>query len=228
MKQFICKNLSVGYEGKSVQEDINLSIDSGGFLCIVGRNGAGKSTLIKTILGLIPPISGSVEFGDGLKSTDVGYLPQQTQIQKDFPASVWEVVLSGCVNRHKMRCFFSKDEKNLAMEMLRKLDISELKKRTYSKLSGGQQQRVLLARALCATSKVLLLDEPVAGLDPTATSEMYKLIKKLNDEGITIIMITHDVDHGIEFSDYVLYLDDKSNFMGKNEYLNMIRGGGNE
>ena len=173
--------------------NINLKIEAGDYLCIVGENGSGKSTLMKTILGLQPPISGTIEFQEGLTQTEIGYLPQQSDIQKNFPASVFEIVLSGCQNRLGRKFFYSKNHKAMAEENLKILGISDLKNRCYRELSGGQQQRVLLARALCATKKVLLLDEPVAGLDPHVTDEMYRLIKKLNDEGLTIIMISHDI-----------------------------------
>ncbi len=228
MKQLSLENLSVGYDGTAVQSGISIEIKSGDYLCIVGNNGAGKSTLIKTILGLIPPISGKISFENGLNSTDVGYLPQQTQIQKDFPASVWEVVLSGNINKHGFRFYYNKEEKKLAEEMLAKLGISDLKKRSYSRLSGGQQQRVLLARALCATRKILLLDEPSAGLDKTSTTEMYSTIKKLNDEGITIIMITHDIENSIKFSNHVLLIDKSAKLMQTGEYITATEVGQSE
>ncbi|SDB15352.1 zinc transport system ATP-binding protein [Pseudobutyrivibrio sp. YE44] len=186
-------NLKVGYEGQPVLSDINLKIEAGDYLCIVGENGSGKSTLMKTILGLQAPISGKIEFSDGLAQTEIGYLPQQSDVQRDFPASVFEIVLSGCQSRLGRRFFYTKEHKAIAEENIKKLGIAKLKKRCYRELSGGQQQRVLLARALCATKRILLLDEPVAGLDPQVTEEMYELIKQLNDEGLTIIMISHDI-----------------------------------
>ena len=204
MKQIMCKNLSIGYSNNVLHKDINLSINKGSYVCIVGDNGAGKSTFIKTVLGLINPISGSVEMSNGLKPSDIGYLPQQTQVQKDFPASVYEVVLSGCLNKLGFRMFYNNAEKQLAKDMLEKLGITHLMKKSYSTLSGGQQQRVLLARALCATNKILLLDEPSAGLDAGTTREFYHLIKDLNDEGITIMMITHHIQDAIEYSNYIL------------------------
>ncbi|MFI3227645.1 MAG: ABC transporter ATP-binding protein [Clostridia bacterium] len=207
--QIVCQNLSVGYNNVSVRENISFSIPSGSYTCVVGENGVGKSTLIKTLLGLLPPISGSVTMENGLKSVDIGYLPQQTQIQKDFPASVFEVALSGCLNKIGLRPFYNKAEKQLAKDMLEKLGILNLAKKSYSQLSGGQQQRVLLARALCATNKILLLDEPTAGLDAVTTDDFYKLIKELNGEGITIIMITHCLHEAIDDADFVLLLDAK-------------------
>ncbi len=205
--QIICKDLSVGYDNVPIQKNINFHINAGAYVCVVGENGVGKSTLIKTILGLLPPIEGSIEIGNGIKGYSVGYLPQQTNVQRDFPASVYEVVLSGCLNKVGMRPFYNKAEKNLAKKMLEKLNILELQKKSYSELSGGQQQRVLLARALCATDKILLLDEPTAGLDIGSTKEFYKLIKSLNKEGITIIMITHNLNEAISDADTVLCLN---------------------
>ncbi len=205
--EIICNNLSVGYNNTPLHSNINFTIPAGAYACVVGENGAGKSTLIKTILGLLPPIEGSITMGKNLSAIDIGYLPQQTQVQRDFPASVYEVVLSGCLNKMGLRPFYNKVEKQLAKDMLARLNILELGKKSYSELSGGQQQRVLLARALCATTKVLLLDEPTAGLDVATTSEFYKLIKSLNKEGITIIMITHNLNEAISDADLILCLN---------------------
>lgn len=186
------KDLAVGYEGRPVLTDINFEINSGDYFCIVGENGSGKSTLMKTMLGLRNPISGAISF-DGLTQNEIGYLPQQSSLQKDFPASVYEIVVSGCQNSLKKGFFYKKEHKEMAMENIRRMGVEHLAGRCYRELSGGQQQRVLLARALCATKKVLLLDEPVAGLDPQVTEEMYNLIEKLNAEGLNIIMISHDM-----------------------------------
>ncbi len=205
--EIICNNLAVGYNNIALHQDINFSIPSGAYACIVGDNGVGKSTLIKTLLGLLPPISGTVKIGSSHKSPDIGYLPQQTQVQKDFPASVYEVVLSGCLNKIGLRPFYNKAEKAKAQEMMAKLGISTLAKKSYSRLSGGQQQRTLLARALCATDKILLLDEPTAGLDLAATRDFYRIIKELNKEGTTIIMITHNLQEAINDADYVVCLN---------------------
>ena len=185
MFQLICDQVSVGYDGKAVLQNLNFTVNAGDYLCIVGENGSGKSTLMKTILGLRPPIDGKIETGDGLKQNEIGYLPQQTAAQKDFPASVQEIVLSGCQARCGLRPFYNQQEKQLARENIQKMQIESLTKRCYRELSGGQQQRVLLARALCATRKMLLLDEPVSGLDPKVTAKMYQLIAELNRrEGI--------------------------------------------
>lgn len=189
------KELSVGYEGSSVLSGINFEINAGDYFCIVGENGSGKTTLMKTILGLQTPISGEFNFSDGLLKNEIGYLPQQSDVQRDFPASVFEIVLSGCQNGLGKKFFYSKEQKELALQNIKRMGIAQLKNRCYRELSGGQQQRVLLARALCATKRVLLLDEPVAGLDPQVTAEMYELIKQLNDDGLTIIMISHDIDN---------------------------------
>ncbi len=199
-----CKDLSIGYNNVPLHNNINVTIPSGAYVCIVGDNGAGKSTLVKTILGLIPVVNGSVNVGEINNYSYIGYLPQQTQVQKDFPASVYEVVISGCLNKIGFRPFYNKAEKALAKDMLTKLNIMNLKNRSYSELSGGQQQRVLLARALCATDKILLLDEPTAGLDVDTTEDFYKLTKDINREGTTIIMITHNLKDVIADADYVL------------------------
>lgn len=207
MAQLTCQALSVGYEGKAVLQDLNFSVRSGDYLCIVGENGAGKSTLMKTILGLQPPIRGKVLTGDGLRPNEIGYLPQQTQVQKDFPASVWEIVLSGCQGHCGRRPFYRRAEKQLAERALEKLHISPLARRCYRELSGGQQQRVLLARALCATRSMLLLDEPTAGLDPKATAELYQLIARLNhQDGITVIMISHDLTAALDAASHILHI----------------------
>lgn len=193
-----------------VAHDLAFSVNEGDYLCIVGENGSGKSTLIKTLLGLIHPLSGTVTFGDGLKQTEIGYLPQQTIVQRDFPASVHEVVMSGCLNRIGMRPFYGRAEKQRAAETMEQVGVSEIAKRCYRELSGGQQQRVLLARALCATQKMLLLDEPVAGLDPHASEDMYRTIRELNkNEDITIIMISHDVDEAIQYASNILHMGKK-------------------
>jgi len=210
-----CRDLTLGYEGKKVVEGLTFTVESGEYLCIVGENGSGKSTLMKTILRLKAPLSGQISTGDGLKQTEIGYLPQQTVVQKDFPASVREIVLSGCLNRCGFRPYYSREEKALAEMNMGKMGIASLAKRCYRELSGGQQQRVLLARALCATRKLLLLDEPVAGLDPKVTAEMYALIEKLNrDEGITVVMISHDIAAATRYASHILHISSKPLFYG--------------
>lgn len=220
MAQIICQNLSVGYDSKVILKNLSFEVNKGDYLCIVGENGSGKTTLIKSILGLIPTISGKLETGDGLKSNEIGYLPQQTIVQRDFPASVKEIVLSGCQGRMGLRPFYSKSDRLLAEKNMKKMDITDLSKRCYRELSGGQQQRVLLARALCATQKILLLDEPVSGLDPRVTAEMYQTIKTLNDEGISIIMISHDVDAAVKYASHILHIGNTVFYGTTEEYVN--------
>ena len=232
MAQLTCQKLCVGYDGKSILQDLDFEVFAGDYLCIVGENGSGKSTLMKTILGLQMPISGRILTGDGLRKNEIGYLPQQTVVQKDFPASVREIVLSGCQGRCGSRPFYNKEEKQLALDAMDKMQITQLAKHCYRELSGGQQQRVLLARALCATQKMLLLDEPVSGLDPKVTAEMYALIEKLNcEDGITVIMISHDIAAAVQYASHILHIGDTVFFGTKDAYLNEFpqawqKGGG--
>ena len=220
MAQFICKELTLGYDGNPILENLSFSVSAGDYLCIIGENGAGKSTLMRTILGLQPPMKGQVAMGDGLKANEIGYLPQQTVVQKDFPASVREIVRSGCQGQCGFRPFYNKKEKQLAEENIKKMGIEHLADRCYRELSGGQQQRVLLARALCATRKLLLLDEPVSGLDPKVTQEMYELIRKLNQEdGITIMMISHDLEAALRYASHILHIGKKIYFGKKEDYV---------
>ena len=212
-------NLTLGYDSMMVVKDLTFKVDPGDYLCILGENGAGKSTLMKALTGLLKPISGTIERGDGLNPGELGFLPQQTLIQKDFPASVQEIVLSGCLSRLGLRPFYSKKEKQIANENIERLGISELKKRSFKDLSGGQQQRVLIARALCSTGKLLLLDEPVTGLDPVAQADLYELIGKLNSEGTAIIMITHDAGAAVENCSHVLHIGEEIFYGKKEEYL---------
>ena len=225
MAQLTCQNLTVGYDGRTVLQGLNFEVNPGDYLCILGENGSGKSTLMKTILGLQAPISGTILTGDGLRKNEIGYLPQQTQVQKDFPASVREIVLSGCQGRCGSRPFYSKEEKRLAEENIGKMGIGSLTKRCYRELSGGQQQRVLLARALCATRKMLLLDEPVSGLDPRVTAEMYGLIETLNrEEAITVMMISHDISAALKYASHILHIGDSVFFGTKADYLRSPQG----
>ncbi|MBE5830594.1 MAG: ABC transporter ATP-binding protein [Butyrivibrio sp.] len=219
MALITASDVSLGYDNHAIVKELNFEVNSGNYLCIVGENGSGKSTLMKTLLGLRSPLSGQIHFGDGLKANEIGYLPQQTVIQKDFPATVREIVLSGCQGRCGLRPFYNRQEKELADKNIERMGITGLKNRPYRELSGGQQQRVLLARALCATQKVLLLDEPVAGLDPNVTAGMYALIEKLNMEGITIIMISHDISAAIRYASHILHIGDRLFFGSKEEYL---------
>lgn len=224
MAQIICRDLAIGYEGKTVVQNINLSVKKGDYLCVIGENGAGKSTFMKTLLGLLPPVSGKIEFYDGLKKNEIGYLPQQTEVQKDFPASVREIVLSGCQGRCSLRPFYNTQEKELAEDAMERMQITDLARRCYRELSGGQQQRVLLARALCATQKMLLVDEPVSGLDPKATAQMYELLEELNEiDGITIIMISHDIASAMKYASHILRVGKHTFFGTRDEYLEEYR-----
>ena len=216
MALITCQNLCLGYDGREILHDLSFEVNSGDYLCIVGENGSGKSTLMRTILGLQRPLAGQILTGDGLRVSEIGYLPQQTPVQKDFPASVREVVLSGFEGKCGWRPFYTKAEKQQAEENIRAMGIEALSQRCYRELSGGQQQRVLLARALCATSKLLFLDEPVSGLDPRVTAEMYELIEKLNrEQGITIIMISHDIAAALRYASHILHIGDRV-FFGTN------------
>lgn len=221
MAQLTCQKLCVGYDGKPVLQGLDFEVFAGDYLCIVGENGSGKSTLMKTILGLQPPISGRILTGDGLRKNEIGYLPQQTQVQKDFPASVREIVLSGCQGRCGSRPFYNKEEKKLAVDAMEKMQITRLARRCYRELSGGQQQRVLLSRALCAAGELLILDEPVTGLDPEAAHDMYRTLEYLNrTEGIAIVMVTHDLQNALKYATHILHAGHKGWFFGTAaEYL---------
>ena len=220
MAQIICKNLVVGYDGQIVRDNINFKVEKGDYLCIVGENGSGKTTLMKTLLSLQKPISGEIIFGDDLHVNEIGYLPQQSTVKKDFPATNFEIVLSGCLSRIKGKMFYTKKDKEDAIESMKKMRVLEYKDKCFRELSGGQQQRVLLARALCATKKVLLLDEPVAGLDPKVTFEMYKLVKDLNEiDKVTIIMISHDLNEALQNATHILHIGHEVYFGTKTDYL---------
>lgn len=215
MAQLTCQNLCAGYDGRPVLQDLNFELLAGDYLCIVGENGSGKSTLMKTILGLQAPISGRILTGDGLRKNEIGYLPQQTVVQKDFPASVREIVLSGCQGRCGSRPFYNKEEKNLAVDAMEKMQITRLARRCYRELSGGQQQRVLLSRALCAAGELLILDEPVTGLDPAAAQELYRTLEYLNkQEGIAIVAVTHDIRSALRYADHILHAGHGTYFFG--------------
>lgn len=224
MPQIQLEDVSLGYNDNLLVEHLSLSVESGDYLCIVGENGSGKSTLMRTLLGLQKPLKGTITFGDGLKQTEIGYLPQQTDVQRDFPASVSEIVLSGCQGRTGLRPFYKREEKALAVANMERMGITEFAKRSYRELSGGQQQRVLLARALCATRKILLLDEPVSGLDPKVTEDLYREIQALNEEGITIIMISHDIDAAVLYASHILHIDKEVFFGTKEEYKESTLG----
>lgn len=217
IKLIECKNLCLSYDSRNAVTNASFSIESGDYLSVLGENGSGKSTLIKALLGLKNPDSGKISF-NGIEPKQIGYLPQQTNVQRDFPATVQEVVLSGCLNRSGIFPFYSRNQKVTAKTNMEKLNITDISKKSYRELSGGQQQRVLLARALCATEKMLLLDEPVTGLDPVAKADFYNIIQHINKKhGITIIMITHDIDSALKYSSKILHMKNKVMFFGETE-----------
>ena len=230
MSQLQCRNVTISYEKDIIVKNLNFYANTGEYISIVGENGTGKSSLLKAILGLIHIKSGEIRFGDGLKRENIGYLSQQNPMQKDFPASVFEVVLSGCLNSLGFLPFFGIKEKNKAKDNLEKLGMTPLLHQSFADLSGGQKQRVLLARALCATDKIIFLDEPVTGLDPAAIKDLYGLIQKLNKEmNITIVMVTHDLENAVRYSDKILCLRKEDYFFGsvdkflKSEYGKDVR-----
>lgn len=213
-----CEDLTIAYEGQVVVRNLSFQIMQGEYLCIVGENGSGKSTLVKSLLGLKAPVKGRIVTGDGLKQKEIGYLPQQTEVQKDFPASVQEVVLSGCLNSRGFRPFYTRTDREHARDMMRLLGIEDIRKSCFRDLSGGQKQRVLLARALCATKKMLLLDEPVTGLDPIVTAEFYQLIKEINQKsGIAVVMVSHDIESALRDASHILHLQETVLFYGRAE-----------
>lgn len=217
-----CEHVDLGYENQDAVINVNMEVCPGDYLCIVGENGSGKSTLIKGLLGLLKPSGGKLTVAEELKTTGIGYLPQQTAAQKDFPASVREVVLSGCLSRRGRRPFYSKTEKDIASANMEKLGITQLANQCYRELSGGQQQRVLIARALCATRELLILDEPITGLDPMAIQDFYSMIRKLNREDkVAIIMVSHDLRNAVEEANKILHLQKQVLFYGPaHDYMN--------
>lgn len=219
MSLITIENASIGYDGKKILSQISLKIEENDYLYIVGENGSGKTTLMKCLLGLIQPIDGKIIFNNSFSQNEIGYLPQQSAYQKDFPASVNEVVLSGCLNK-KNTFFYSKKQKEVAEANMELTGVLSLRKKCFRELSGGQQQRVMLARALCATSKLLILDEPITGLDPKATADMYELIKNLNKKGITVIMVSHDITAAVNNAKKILHLSRDNYFYGTaHQYL---------
>lgn len=219
MTYITVKDLTLGYDNEAIVEHLSFNVEEKDYLCIVGENGSGKTTLMKTLLHLLPPLSGEILYSEGFQGMEIGYLPQQTEAQKDFPASVEEIVLSGNLARSKWHPFYSKEEKQRAKDNMERVGVLALKDRCYKDLSGGQKQRVLLARALCATDQMLLLDEPMAALDPEATKNLYTLLKKLNDEGIAIIMITHDISEALPYAKHVLHIGNEIIYTTKENYL---------
>ncbi len=221
-----CSHVDFGYENHDAVIDLTMEVNPGDYLCIVGENGSGKSTLMKGLLGLLKPTGGTLAIAEELKRTGIGYLPQQTAAQKDFPATVYEVVISGCLSRRGSRPFYSMTERRLAEASMEKLGIRNLKRHCYRELSGGQQQRVLIARALCATSRMLILDEPITGLDPSAIQEFYSLVRTLNrEENVTILMVTHDVANVVDEANKVLHLKQKVVYYGSSEEYKRSKAG---
>ncbi|MCL2058006.1 MAG: ATP-binding cassette domain-containing protein [Oscillospiraceae bacterium] len=221
-----CQKLTLGYEGKEIVSGLSFDVSAGDYLCIVGENGSGKSTLMRTMLALQAPVAGRIVMGDGLSPREIGYMPQQTAVQKDFPATVREVVRSGCMNRCGLRPFYNEAEKRIADQNMEKLGVARLAKRCYRDLSGGQQQRVLLARALCAARALLLLDEPAAGLDIGASAGMYDLIRQLNGGGMTIVMISHDIDASVKNATHILRMGGASTLFFGSAASFIEKGGG--
>lgn len=217
MSIFECKKLTIGYGDKVVCKDINFAVEKGQYLCIIGENGSGKSTLVKTILGIQKSLSGKIVFDKDFKRNMVGYLPQQNDLQKDFPATVNEIVLSGFVSAMGLRPYYTKSEKAKAMDVMKYLGIEDYAKKSFRELSGGQQQRVLLARALCATDEILFLDEPTNALDSRSISKFYRLLKELNDNGMTIVMVSHNMDKVMEYASHIVYLKNSMLFAGTKE-----------
>ncbi len=222
-----CTHVDFGYDNQDAVVDVNLEVDAGDYICIVGENGSGKSTFIKGLLGLLKPTAGSIWLSEELKKGGIGYLPQQTAAQKDFPATVWEVVLSGCLSRMGRLPFYSREQKKLAAENMEKLGITPLKNHCYRELSGGQQQRVLIARALCATSSLLILDEPITGLDPMAIQDFYQMLRRLNREDhVAILMVSHDLRNAVEEANKILHLQKQVLFYGPaHDYMNSQAAG---
>lgn len=226
MALITCEHVCLGYDGQTVLRDVNFTVSRGDLLCVVGENGSGKSTLIKGLLGLKAPEQGSITLGDGLVRNEIGYLPQQTQLQRDFPASVAEVVRSGCINQMHGRPFYSRADRARAQENMERMGIEDLAHHSYQALSGGQQQRVLLARALCAANDLLILDEPVTGLDPASMQDLYKTLRYLNErEGMAIIMVTHDIENALREAKHILCVDRAGCFYGTvGEFLSSPAG----
>ncbi len=225
MSLIVSRGLSLAYDSVPVATDIDFTVEAGDYLCIVGENGSGKSTLVKAILGLHPVAEGTLAVSEEARRAGIGYLPQHTPAQRDFPASVREIVRSGCLRRAGMRLFWRISDKQLAEDAMKRMGIDGLAGRSYRELSGGQQQRVLLARAFCATGSLIVLDEPIAGLDPLAMSEMYRMIAELNREGVAVVMVSHDVSAAVNYADHILHIGKTTHFFGTTEgYLNTPMG----
>jgi len=227
MSLIICDNVSLAYGKQAVLSDLSFTVERGDYLCVVGENGSGKSTLVKTLLGLLSPVSGSISFGNGLTRKSIAYLPQQNAAQKDFPASVMEVVLSGRLSSKRIISFYNAYDREVAKGVMERLAITDLASRSFRELSGGQQQRVLLARALSSESELLLVDEPTTGLDPLVTADLYGLIEEVSASGKTVIMVTHDIASAVKYASHILHLHQKPLFFGtKEDYVSSEVGRG--
>jgi zinc transport system ATP-binding protein len=217
MSLITCENLTLAYDTGVVASGVSFTLEAGSYLCIVGENGSGKSTLLKSMLGLHPVDGGTLTIDPDTRRQGIGYLPQHTPAQRDFPASVKEIVRSGCLKKRGLRPFWRASDKKLADEAMARMGIDHLAGRCYRELSGGQQQRVLLARAYCATGKLILLDEPIAGLDPMAMTEMYSMIADLNREGVAVVMVSHDVSAAVQYATHILHMGKTTSFFGTTE-----------
>lgn len=226
MSYITCENVTLAYEGRIVVKDLSFTVDRGDYLCIVGENGSGKSTLVRTLVGLKRPMSGSVIFGDGLGRRDIGYIPQTIPAGRDFPATVYEVVTSGLLNRTGLRPFFTREEKKIAESCMERIGISDIKDQCFRELSGGQMQRVQLARAMCAAGKIIIMDEPASGLDPLITSQLYEVIKDLNQkDGMSVVMVSHDIPSAMRYATKILHIEKDSSFFGTTDEYRKNRMG---
>lgn len=211
------ENLTLAYDSGVVASGVTFTVEAGNYLCIVGENGSGKSTLVKTILGLHPVFGGTLTVSPETRKSGIGYLPQHTPAQRDFPASVREIVRSGCLRRAGMSPIWRASDRKLADEAMVRMGIDHLAGKCYRELSGGQQQRVLLARAYCATGQLIVLDEPIAGLDPLAMTEMYNMIADMNREGVAVVMVSHDVAAAVNYASHILHMSKTTTFFGTAE-----------
>lgn len=226
MSYITCDKVTLAYEGRIIVKDLSFSVERGDYICIVGENGSGKTTLLRTLLGLRRPFSGKVCYGDGISHRNVGYVPQTVLSGKDFPATVYEVVTSGLLNRMGLRPFFTKEEKKAAEYAMERLGISDIKGKCFRELSGGQRQRVQLARAICAADKLLMLDEPASGLDPVITSQLYEIIKELNEaDGMAVVMVSHDIPSAVRYATKLLHLEKDHSFFGTSDEYKKNRMG---
>lgn len=218
MSYITCEGVTLAYENRVIVKDIGFTVEAGDYVCIVGENGSGKTTLVRTLVGLKRPAAGKITFGEGLGSRDVGYVPQNILTGRDFPATVYEVVTSGLLNRMRLRPFFTKEEKKRAADAMERLGIQDIRDRCFRELSGGQRQRVQLARALCAAEKLLILDEPASGLDPVITKQLYGIIRELNkNDGVSVVMVSHDIKSAVHNASKILHLEKEASFFGTSD-----------